>query len=124
MNKLNQHIILFISLLAILSSCEKEIDFSGQYDSGIAVYAIAVPDEPVDEEYGYFALKEAIIKQAAEKGIEKERLAFWYDGQEQYLSKAAKVGCEEVLVAKPKCRVIAAIIQILEHRTKCALVLV
>lgn len=53
---------------------------------------IAVPDEPVDEEYGYFALKEAIIKQAAEKGIEKERLAFWYDGQEQYLSKAANVG--------------------------------
>ena len=46
MNKLNRHIILFISLLAILSSCEKEIDFSGQYDSGIAVYAIAVPGEP------------------------------------------------------------------------------
>ena len=46
MNKLNRHIILFISLLAILSSCEKEIDFSGQYDSGIAVYAIAMPGEP------------------------------------------------------------------------------
>ena len=46
MNKLNRHIILIISLLAILSSCEKEIDFTAQYDSGIAVYAIAVPDQP------------------------------------------------------------------------------
>ena len=46
MSNQNRHIILFISLLAILSSCEKEIDFSGQYDNGIAVYAIAVPGEP------------------------------------------------------------------------------
>ena len=29
--------------MAVLTSCEKEIEFSEQYDSGIAVYAIADP---------------------------------------------------------------------------------
>ena len=46
MSNQNRHIIFLISLLALLTSCEKEIDFSGQYDSGIAVYAIAVRGEP------------------------------------------------------------------------------
>ena len=46
MSKLNRFNLLIISLLAILTSCEKEIDFSEQYDNGIAVYAIAVPGEP------------------------------------------------------------------------------
>ena len=46
MSKLNRFNLLIISILAILTSCEKEIDFSEQYDNGIAVYAIAVPGEP------------------------------------------------------------------------------
>ncbi|MBR6285335.1 MAG: DUF4249 domain-containing protein [Muribaculaceae bacterium] len=45
MSKLNRFYILAISLLTMLTSCEKEIDFSGQYDSGLAVYAIAVPGD-------------------------------------------------------------------------------
>ena len=46
MSKLNQFNIFIILLMAVLTSCEKEIEFSEQYDSGIAVYAIADPGQP------------------------------------------------------------------------------
>ena len=46
MSKLNRYSIFLISLIAVLASCEKEIDFGAEYDNGIAVYAIADPGQP------------------------------------------------------------------------------
>ncbi len=46
MSKLNQFNVFILSLLAVLTNCEKEIEFSEKYDSGIAVYAIADPGQP------------------------------------------------------------------------------
>lgn len=45
---------------------------------------------PVDEDYGYMALKAAILDLAAAHGIAADTLSFTYDGQEQYLSDDAR----------------------------------
>ena len=50
---------------------------------------IPVPDG-ADEEYGYFALKDEITRQAIARNIDPTTLEFWYDGQEQFLSSAAR----------------------------------
>lgn len=57
--------------------------------SGEDLYAeIRVPDGASDD-FGYLALKQEIIRQAAESGIPADRLAFQYDGQEDRLSPDA-----------------------------------
>ena len=48
---------------------------------------------PVGEDYGYFALKAAIVELAKAHGIDAADLVFWYDGQEQYLSEDARAAC-------------------------------
>lgn len=52
---------------------------------------IPVPDGASDD-YGYLALKDQILDQAAAAGIDRSALEFWYDGQEQYLSQDASAG--------------------------------
>ena len=54
---------------------------------------VAVP-EGASEDYGYLAMKNAIL--AAYKGTEP--LAFWYDGQEQYLAPDAADGEPDVYI--------------------------
>ena len=51
---------------------------------------IAVPEE-CSEDYGYFNLKDEIIRLASEKGISADQLSFWYDGQEDHLAQDARV---------------------------------
>ena len=55
---------------------------------------VLLPDEEVKEDYGYMALKDAILKIAKENGVPTEDLVFWYDGQEQYLSDDARLEVE------------------------------
>lgn len=52
---------------------------------------IPVPDG-AEEEYGYFYLEQEILRQAAAQNIPAEALSFWYDGQEDLLSPAARAG--------------------------------
>lgn len=54
------------------------------------LYAEIPVPEGADEEYGYFALKDEIIRQAIAQNIDPATLAFWYDGQEHLLSSAAR----------------------------------
>lgn len=49
---------------------------------------------PVSEDYGYMALKAAIIALAKDHGIDPDSLSFWYDGQEQHLSDDAHAECD------------------------------
>ena len=35
-----------ILIIALFTSCEKEIEFNTQYENGIAVYAVAIPNDP------------------------------------------------------------------------------
>ena len=49
---------------------------------------------PVDEDYGYLALKAAVIRLAEAHGIRADYLEFWYDGQEDYLSDDAGAECD------------------------------
>lgn len=71
------------------------------YEDGNTLYSldgtiratVKVP-EGASDDYGYLAMKAAILK--AYKG--DEELAFWYDGQEQYLAADAKDGEPEVYV--------------------------
>lgn len=56
---------------------------------------IPVPDG-ADEEYGYFDLKGEIIRQAIAQNIDPASLSFWYDGQEQHLSPAARAKSENL----------------------------
>ena len=51
---------------------------------------IAVPEDASDD-YGYFNLKEEIIRKATAKGIPASQLVFWYDGMELYLEEDARV---------------------------------
>jgi len=56
-----------------------------------ALYAeIPVPDD-AEEDYGYLNLKDKILEQAENAGIDPLTLEFWYDGQEQYLSDQARI---------------------------------
>ena len=79
--------------------------FNVMYNDAMTLYAETIlPDDitdengdrvsPVDEDYGYIALKTAIINLAKEHGINPESLVFWYDGQEQFLSNDARVECD------------------------------
>lgn len=52
---------------------------------------IPVPDG-AEEDYGYLTLKQEILRQAAAQNIPAEALSFWYDGQEDLLSPAARAG--------------------------------
>lgn len=45
---------------------------------------------PVSEDYGYMALKAAIIDLAAANGIPADTLEFYYDGQEDFLTEDAR----------------------------------
>ena len=54
------------------------------------LYAECVWPDGTEEDYGYMALKAAIIDLATAHGIDASTLVFWYDGQEQYLSADAK----------------------------------
>lgn len=54
------------------------------------LYAEIPVPEGADEEYGYLTLKDEIIRQAVAQNIDPATLAFWYDGQENLLSSAAR----------------------------------
>lgn len=59
-------------------------------DDGKFYAETPIIDESVEENYGYFSLKNAIVDLAKQNGISPDRLIFWYDGQEDYLSKDAR----------------------------------
>lgn len=63
---------------------------------GKELYAECRWPEGTKEDYGYMSLKAEIIRQAKELDIAPDRLTFWYDGQEQYLSDDARVEGIEV----------------------------
>ena len=46
MNELKSTIIILAALVVFLTSCEKDIDFNSQYESGIAIYSLVMPGEP------------------------------------------------------------------------------
>ena len=47
---------------------------------GVELYAeLEIPDDADPDEYGYNELKEEIISQAKERGIDVGRLEFWWD---------------------------------------------
>lgn len=56
------------------------------------LYAEIPIPEGAEDDYGYLTLKQEIIRQASAQNIPAEALIFWYDGQEQYLSPAARIG--------------------------------
>lgn len=58
------------------------------------LYAECAVPEGASDDYGYFALKEAILKQAKEAGLPLDNLSFWYDGQEEHLEPDAHAECE------------------------------
>ena len=71
-------------------------------DGLVELYAeIRLPDDvedengdrvsPVSEDYGYMALKRAILELAERYDITPEMLKFWYDGQEETLEDDAHV---------------------------------
>lgn len=66
---------------------------SVQTDS-FTLYAEVIWPAGTEEDYGYHALKAAILKDAAALGIDPAELSFWYDGQEQYLSADASAACD------------------------------
>lgn len=55
--------------------------------------SVNVPDG-ASEDYGYLAMKRAILNSLTEK--ERATVTFWYDGQEPYLAKDAAEGNPEV----------------------------
>lgn len=64
------------------------------YRSGdVILYAETPVPGGVSEDYGYFALRAEVLRQAAEEGISADRLVFWYDGQEKHLSADAGAAC-------------------------------
>lgn len=65
-------------------------------DDGRFYAETPIIDESVEEDYGYFSLKNAIVALANQNGVSPDRLIFWYDGQENYLSDDAR---QEVEVA-------------------------
>lgn len=56
------------------------------------LYAEIPVPEGAEEDYGYLALKQDILRQASAQNIPVEALSFWYDGQEDLLSPAARAG--------------------------------
>ena len=61
---------------------------------GITLYAECIVPEVCSEDYGYLDLKEDILRQAIENGIDTRTLEFQYDGQESLLAEDARVNCE------------------------------
>lgn len=59
--------------------------------------SVNVPDG-ASEDYGYLAMKWAILNSLTEK--EQKTVTFWYDGQERYLAKDATEGNPEVDVER------------------------
>ena len=68
---------------------DKDVNILHTFDDD-TLYAECIWPEGTEEDFGYFALKDAIIELAAAHGIAAEQLHFQYDGQEQYLSADAK----------------------------------
>lgn len=67
----------------------KHFDGGVNYLIGNGVYAeVAIP-EGCSEDYGYLTMKKAI-----QERLPDANLAFWYDGQEQYLAEDANADCE------------------------------
>lgn len=56
------------------------------------LYAEIPVPEGAEEDYGYLTLKQEILRQASAQNIPAEALSFWYDGQEDLLSPAARAG--------------------------------
>lgn len=56
------------------------------------IYAEVEVPEGASEDYGYITMKQAI-----QKALPDAELAFWYDGQEQYLAADASADCEVYL---------------------------
>lgn len=66
------------------------------HSAPVLLYAeVPVPDG-ASEDYGYFALKAEIIRQAVASGINPDELSFWYDDQEDRLESDASADCEVV----------------------------
>ena len=65
----------------------------GEVD-GIILYAECVVPDGASEDYGYLDLKDDILRQATEEGIDTRQLEFWYDGQEAKLADDARANCE------------------------------
>lgn len=66
---------------------------SSPIENSILYAETAVP-EGASDDYGYFALKAEIIRQAAAEGIPADQLSFWYDGQDGSLAADAHADCE------------------------------
>ena len=72
----------------------KKLQFEATHEGNMlhtldnAIRATVPVPEGASEDYGYLAMKDAIL--AAYHGTES--LAFWYDGQEQYLEADAVEG--------------------------------
>lgn len=61
----------------------------------VSIYAeVQVPDGASDD-YGYLAMKEAILREIAENGV-SVKIDFPYDGKEQYLAPDASEGEDDV----------------------------
>ena len=65
----------------------------GEVD-GIILYAECVVPDGASEDYGYLDLKDDILRQAVEEGIDTRTLNFQYDGQESKLAEDARANCE------------------------------
>ena len=59
---------------------------------GYSIYAEVKVPEGASEDYGYIAMKKAILEKLPELKAD-----FWYDGQEQFLAEDADVDCEVYL---------------------------
>ena len=67
-------------------------------DSRFAIRASVNVPEGASEDYGYIAMKKAILDSLTE--AERKTVTFWYDGQEQYLADDSKDGQPEVDVER------------------------
>ncbi len=65
----------------------------GEID-GFVLYAECIVPEGASDDYGYLDLKDDILRQAIEEGIDTRQLDFWYDGQESTLADDARANCE------------------------------
>lgn len=65
----------------------------GEID-GTVLYAECIVPEGASDDYGYLDLKDDILRQAIDNGIDTRTLEFQYDGQESLLAEDARVNCE------------------------------
>ena len=58
------------------------------------LYAETPVPDGASEDYGYIALRDAILKLAAVHGVKQEEIEFPYDNQEEYLEQDANAECD------------------------------